>query len=199
MLFTVMLLGLTLVATVTDVLRNKVYNWNTYSGILAALALSAVGSAWLLADGAAEARLCCWLGAPPLLDCVGGLLTCGVLMIVCFSLFPGIGGGDVKLMAMIGALLGAEKGLEALLWTFVLGSCFSMILLVWRIGPVTTLSRVVRLVSTRLRLPWFMPLSDEERKALKPPVFLAPSALVAVVIVRFNLVEALEKILSLRA
>ena len=91
-------------------------------------------------------------------------------------------------MAMIGALLGAEKGLEALLWTFVLGSCFSMILLVWRIGPVTTLSRVVRLVSTRLRLPWFMPLSDEERKALKPPVFLAPSALAAVVIVRFGLI-----------
>ncbi|MEI8372466.1 MAG: A24 family peptidase [Planctomycetota bacterium] len=199
MLFTVMLLGLTLVATATDVFRNKVYNWNTYSGILAALALSAVGSAWLLADGAAEASLFYWLGAPTLLDSVGGLLTCGVLMIVCFSFFPGIGGGDVKLMAMIGSLLGAEKGLEALLWTFVLGSCFSLILLVWRIGPVTTLSRVVRLVSTGLRLPWFMPLSDEERKALKPPVFLAPSALVAVVIVRFNLIEALENGLGLRS
>lgn len=188
MLFTVMLLGLTLVATATDVFRNKVYNWNTYIGILAALALSAVGSAWLLVDNAAEARLCYWLGAPTLLDSVGGLLTCGVLMIVCFSFFPGIGGGDVKLVAMIGSLLGAEKGLEALLWTFVLGSCFSLILLVWRIGPVTTVFRVVRLVSTRLRLPWFMPLSDEERKALKPPVFLAPSALAAVAIVRFGLI-----------
>ena len=38
-----------------------------------------------------------------LLDCVGGLLTCGLLMVVCFVFFPGIGGGDVKLMAMIGA------------------------------------------------------------------------------------------------
>ncbi len=117
MLSTVMLLGLTLVAAVTDVLRNKIYNWNTYSGILAGLALSAVGSVWLWADGTAEARLAYWLGSPPLSDSVGGLLMCGVLMIVCFSFFPGIGGGDVKLMAMVGALLGTEKGLEALLWT----------------------------------------------------------------------------------
>ena len=189
MLSTVMLLGLTLVAAVTDVLRNKIYNWNTYSGILAGLALSAAGSLWLRADGAAEARLAHWLGGPLLSDSAGGLLMCGGLMIVCFSFFPGIGGGDVKLMAMIGALLGTYDGLEALLWTFVLGACFSVIILVWRVGPVATVSRLVRLVARKLRLPWFMPLGDEERAALKPPVFLAPSALAAVVIVRFGLIK----------
>jgi Flp pilus assembly protein protease CpaA len=189
MLSTFLLLGLTLVAAATDVLRNKIYNWNTYSGILAALALSAAGSAWLWAVGAAEERLGQWLGSPPLLDSLGGLLACGGLMIVCFSIFPGIGGGDVKLMAMVGALLGTYEGLEALLWTFVLAACFSLIVLVWKVGPVATVSRVVRLVSTRLlRLPWFMPLSDEERMALKPPVFLAPAALAAAVIVRFKLI-----------
>jgi Flp pilus assembly protein protease CpaA len=192
MLSTVMLLGLTLVAAATDVLRNKIFNWNTYSGILAALVLSAVGSVWLWADTAMNARLAYWLGAPPLYDSVEGLLTCGVLMIVCFSFFPGVGGGDVKLMAMIGTLLGWEKGLEALLWTFVLGASFSLIILVWRVGPVTTVGRVVRLVANRLRLPWFMPLSDDERAALKPPIFLAPSALVAVVIVRFELIKYLD-------
>ena len=41
----------------------------------------------------------------------------------------------------------------------------------------------------RMRLPWFMPLSDEERKALKPPIFLAHCALAAVVIVRFGLIR----------
>ena len=56
MLSTVMLLGLTLVAAVTDVLRNKIYNWNTYSGILAGLALSAVRSAWPAANRAADSR-----------------------------------------------------------------------------------------------------------------------------------------------
>ena len=174
MLSTALLLGLTLVAAVTDVLRNKIYNWNTYSGILAALALSAVGSAWLRADAGAGAKVSVWIGSPLLSDSVWGLLTCGVLMIVCFVVFPGIGGGDVKLMAMIGAMMGTYNGLEALLWTFVLGACFSLIVLVWRVGPVTTVSRIVRLVSSKLRLAWFLPLSDEERAALKPPVFLAP-------------------------
>ena len=61
-------------------------------------------------------------------------------MIVCFVFFPGIGGGDVKLMAMVGALLGTYDGLEALLWTFVLAACFGLIVLVWRVGPLTTVS-----------------------------------------------------------
>ncbi len=199
MLSTVMLLGLTLVAAVTDVFRNKIFNWNTYSGILAGLALGAARSAWSWSDGAAEARWSYWLGAPPFSESVGGLLTCGGLMIVCFSFFPGIGGGDVKLMAMVGALLGTYSGLEALLWTFVLGACFSLIILVWCVGPVVAVSRLVRLVSNKLRLHWFVPLSEEEHEALKPPVFLALSALVAVVIVRFGLVEVLEKVLVFRA
>jgi leader peptidase (prepilin peptidase)/N-methyltransferase len=194
MLSTVMLLGLTLVAAVTDVLRKKIYNWNTYSGILAALGLSAAGSSWLWADGAAGPRLSYWLGSPTFSDSAVGLLACGGLMIVCFLFFPGIGGGDVKLMAMVGTMLGWEKGLVALLWTFVLAACFGLIALVWQVGPVTTVSRVGRLFLSKLRLVW-LPLSDEERKALKPPIFLAPSALAAVVIVRFELIEVLEKVL----
>jgi len=199
MLSLVILFGLTVVAAATDVFCSKIYNWNTYSGILAGLILSAVGSVWLWADGGAKPRLPDWLGSPSLSDSLSGLLTCGLLMVVCFSFFPGIGGGDVKLMAMVGTLLGWEKGLEALLWTFVLGSCCSLIILVWRVGPATTVSSVARLIATRLlRLPWLLPLSDEERKALKPPIYLAPSALVAVVIVRLELIEMLEKVLERR-
>ncbi|MGO9112187.1 MAG: prepilin peptidase [Thermoguttaceae bacterium] len=188
MLSTVMLVGMTLVAAVTDVLRNKIYNWNTYSGILAGLALSAVGSAWLWADGAAKERLAYWLGSPTLCDSLGGFCLCGVLMIFSYLCLPGISGGDVKLMAMVGALLGTEKGLEGLLWSFVLAACFSLILLVWQIGPVVAVSRIVRLMATKMWLPWFMPLRDEERAAFKVPIFLSPSALVAVVIVRFELI-----------
>ena len=73
--------------------------------------------------------------------------------------------------------MGMEKGLEALLWTFVLGAALSLVVLVWNVGPLATVSRVVRLIAGKLRLGWFMPLSDEERKALQPPIFLAPSAL----------------------
>jgi prepilin peptidase CpaA len=176
MLFTIVLLGWTLVAAATDVLLNKIYNWNTYSGILAGLILSAVGQALP------------WIGSPAFLDSLGGLLLCGGLMVVCFAIFPGIGGGDVKLVAMIGAMLGCNQGLEALLWTFVLAAVFGVIGLIWQIGPVAGLSRVARFVGGKFRLPWFLPLSDEERTVLKPPHVIAPSALVAVIIVRFGLI-----------
>ena len=50
------------------------------------------------------------------------------------------------------------------LWTFVLAACFSLIFLVWRIGPDNRfLCRAVGY--EKLRLPWLMPLSVEERKA----------------------------------
>ena len=176
MLVTVLLLGFVLVASATDVLWHKIYNWTTYSGIATALALSAATTRWTA------------IGAVPLIDSVAGLLLCGATMIVCFVFFRGIGGGDVKLVAMMGAFLGADKGLEAMLWTFVLGACMGMIVLVWRVGPLATMSRVGRLLATAFRLGWFQPLSDEERQSLRPPVFLAPAGLAAAIIVRFSLI-----------
>src|SRR5262245_10367150 len=131
---TLLLLAFTLVAAVTDLLWKKIYNWNTYGGMVAALAYYA------------------WHGRSPLADSVIGLLACGGLMVVCFVVFPGIGGGDVKLMAMIGAWLGWERGIEALLWTFVLAAAFAMIGLIWKIGPLTALGRAGRLIGSKLRL-----------------------------------------------
>ena len=85
MLVTILLLGFVFAATVTDLARHKIYNWTTYTGILTALGLSAAG-----------------LGLIPLSDSLLGLLACGLVMLVCFVLFK-IGGGDVKLIAMLGA------------------------------------------------------------------------------------------------
>ena len=44
MLTTILLFGWVLTATVTDTVRHKIYNWTTYTGIFAALSVSAVGS-----------------------------------------------------------------------------------------------------------------------------------------------------------
>ena len=190
MLSTVLLLGLTLVAAVTDLLRHKIYNWNTYSGILAALGPerrrlvrcwpTGRGAKQRLEIGSAGSR--CWRAC-------SGLLLCGGLMVVCFVLFRHrrrrreTDGHDRA------RLLGMEKGLEAMLWTFVLGACFSLIVLVWRVGPVRLIGGVVRQWSGRCGWAIGLPLSDEERAELKPPLFLAPSALAAVVIVRFGLMR----------
>jgi hypothetical protein len=123
-------------------------------------------------------------------DSLFGLLACGAMMIVCYVFFPGgVGGGDVKLIAMIGAYLGVMSGLEAMLWTFVLGGCAALISLVWRFGFWTLSTRVMRVAWYRWKLGSTFELTEKEREPLKTELFLAPSALVGVVIVRFQLVE----------
>lgn len=187
MLATVLLLGFVVTAAITDLLQHKIYNWNTYTGMLAALAFSAVGSG-LQAAGTIDEPALARLGWQPFVMSISGLAICGLIMVACFVFFR-IGGGDVKLIAMIGAFLGPEKGLEAMLWTFVLGGCVALIVLIFRVGPIQLVAKVLRRVLWILRLGGWTPLSGEERAVLQPPLFLAPNALVAVVIVRFSLIQ----------
>ena len=190
MLVTPLVLGLVLVAAVSDFRRHRIYNRTTYPGILAALGLNALGevAAWRGADPAWLARLG-WIGLGASLF---GLALLGLLMLVCFVLFK-VGGGDVKLMAMVGAFLGPERGLEALLWTFVLGAAVALIVLVWRVGAWRLIVRLARQALYMVRLGGWARLAPEERGQLQAPLFLAPSALAAVIIVHFSLVERLPK------
>ena len=120
MLATILLLGLVLAATVTDLCRHKIYNWTTYAGIVAALGLSAAGSlcsaaGWLSEDQYRRlGHAFGWIGWIPLSDSLLGLAACGLVMLSCFVLFK-VGGGDVKLIAMLGAFLGLEQGVTAML------------------------------------------------------------------------------------
>ena len=188
MLATVLLLGLLLVATVTDLLRHKIYNWTTYPGILSALCLNAVVDVGgLVSSDARQGQLEWWVGYVGFWQSLIGLLACGLLMLVCYVMLK-IGGGDVKLMAMVGAFLGTEDwiAIEAMLWTFVLAMCLALIVLIWRVGPLPLVARTFRQVMWTLRLGWFSPLTEDERQQLQSPLFLAPCALAAVLIVRLS-------------
>ncbi len=188
---TVLLLGLVLVAAVTDVLRRRIYNGTTYPGMLAALGLNAAGDLSAAVTDVDPQVLQAWLGWIGLGESLLGLVTCGLLMLVCYVFFS-IGGGDVKLMAMIGALMGLRDGFEVTLWTFVIGGCMGVIVLIWRVGPLTLVGRLLRQIVYMFRVRGWSPPSDDERKQLQPPLFLAPCALAAVVIVRFSLLELLS-------
>jgi len=171
----ILLIGLTLAAAATDIARHKIYNWTTYPGILAALILSAAGRS-IEFHGA---RI-------TFLESLLGLAICGFVMLACFVFFR-IGGGDVKLIAMLGAFLGPEQGITAMLWTFVLGGCVGLIVLVWRVGPVRLAARTLRQILWSLRLGHWTSLDPAERAELQPPLYLAPTALAAVLIVLFSL------------
>ncbi len=187
MVATVLLLGLLSVAATTDLVRHKIYNWTTYPGILAAWGLNGLGT--LLG----RAALVDWetleaLGWIGLADSLLGFAACGFVLLVCFVLFH-VKGGDVKLLAMMGAVLGADRGITAMLWTFVLGGCAGLIALVWRLGPATLLRLALRQLGWLARWAQPGPLTTEERTQFQSPLYLAPCALAATVIVEFSLVE----------
>ncbi len=169
-----------LVATITDVQQQKIFNWTTYTGILVAFTLSGIASVLdrheFVMVGFVQSLL--------------GFLLCSVVMLVCFVLFQ-IGGGDVKLLAMAGAFMGPALGIETLLWTFVLGGATAVIILIWKLGAIKLFRRVVQQLMHKLGLGSWDSLTEEEQRQLKLPLYLAPSALFAVVIVRFELVNQL--------
>ncbi len=102
-----------LAATGEDLWRRSVSNWISVSALVA-------GIVWQLSQGG-------WAGLWTAL--AGALIGFSVFLV--FYLFGGMGGGDVKLMAGFGALLGAGRLLEAALWTAAIGGLLAMAVLMW--------------------------------------------------------------------
>ena len=193
MLLTALLLALVGIAALTDLSSRKIYNWLTYPGTIGAVALHGVGSL-LVSKQLADQQYLRTLGWLPYQESLLGLALCGAVMLVCYVLF-GIGGGDVKLIAMIGAFLGPYEGLEAMLWTFILGGAMGVVALIWRLGIVEFATRLFR------QLLWEISFgrigaSGQEDKSASWPLFLAPSALAAVVMVRFGVSQWLSGLIG---
>jgi prepilin peptidase CpaA len=168
-----------LAAAWTDFRTRRIPNAITYPTIVAGLVLNGAGD---LSSGVREL-----LGTVGWEGSVGGFLACGGLMLVCFVLFS-VGGGDVKLLAAGGTCLGVERGLEVLLWTFVLGAVAGLASVVWRVGAVRLAGVAGRMLLGLLRMRGRVAFGDvgfteSEREMLRPPLFLAPMTLAAVGIV----------------
>lgn len=159
------LLGFLVAAAVTDVREHKILNWTTYPGMIAGPILNVY-----------------FHGGPGIYDSISGFLACGISMVVCFVLFN-VGGGDVKLIAMMGAFLGLENGIEAMLWTFIIGGAGGVIMLIARFGVL----HLIKKSFEHLRIVWrakgWVAPTEEEREPLQRWLFLAPAGLVAACIV----------------
>jgi prepilin peptidase CpaA len=94
-------------ATVEDLAHRQISNWICGAALVAGLALHIVSEGW---RGGFTALL--------------GAVT-GFVVFLIFYLLGGMGGGDVKLMAGFGAVLGVSRLLEAALWTAACGGIFA--------------------------------------------------------------------------
>lgn len=192
MIATVLVFGFVFASTVTDLLRHKIYNVVTYPGIVIALALNSLGTAierqWFVSLEATQAErwqaIIGWIGIG---ESLVGFLACGLILVVCFVFFE-VGGGDVKLLAMVGAFLGVYQGIEVLLWSFVLGGAFALITLIWRYGAWSLVKGLFQRLQFVLRsgtLRSVTETKDEDEEARPAALYLAPSTLAALIVVKF--------------
>lgn len=99
-------IGLT--ATVEDLARREIPNWIPVVALAGGVAAGSWTSGW---SGLGSSLL-------------GAIL--GFVVFLAFYLLGGMGGGDVKLMAGLGAVIGAGRVLEASLWTAAIGGLIAL-------------------------------------------------------------------------
>jgi prepilin peptidase CpaA len=101
-------------AVATDLSRRRIPNWLTASGICAGMVCGAFSAGW---SGAANAAA----GA-----------AAGFAIFVILHWLGGMGGGDVKLMAAFGSLLGPGSALVAAVFAAIAGAVLAAGALAWK-------------------------------------------------------------------
>ena len=102
-----------LAASIEDLAIRRISNWIPVLALTGGLAIQTAQHGWRGAAGAA-------LGA-----------ITGFCIFLVFYVMGGMGGGDVKLMAGFGALLGVSRLLEAAMWTALCGGVLAVGVVTW--------------------------------------------------------------------
>jgi len=108
--------GIGIAASIDDLRRRQISNWIPLAAFASGLILQTVKHGW---SGLGSA--------------LAGTLAGAVVFLV-FYLLGGMGGGDVKLMAGFGALLGWKRLLAAALWTAGVGGVMALVLVAARLA-----------------------------------------------------------------
>ena len=135
----VLLVAVTVACAVSDVWKGKIYNVVTYPAIVAGVALQ-LGQH----------------GLAGLESSLGGLAICALPALLLF-LLGGLGGGDVKLLTVVGAVAGWPTAGETLLLTFVFGGLVALGELAWHGRLFATLWRALRVAVGLVVRKWRPP------------------------------------------
>jgi len=129
------MIGAVLVASlggVSDLRSARIPNWLTYSGLLTALVLRFGVLGWSgLKSGAI------------------GMLVAGGLFLILFVM-GAMGGGDLKLMACVGAWAGSAQVIAILLAAALAGGLLAVFYILFRQGVLTTIRNLFELIRFRL-------------------------------------------------
>lgn len=175
----ILLLSLVITASITDMLWRKIPNWATYTAVVWALLINGFASF-------ANEGVVATLGAVGLWDSLAGATIPFFFMLIIFSVTGG-GAGDIKLTAAMGALLGLDRVVDAILLSFIFAGAFAFMRAVWLQGPVSLFTMSYRGLGHRVFPMWIQPPSEEQRKFLREPMPLGPAFAAGTMLVLFDL------------
>lgn len=161
---TVWLLALTSIAAFTDARSGVIPNWLTLPSLLIAPLV--------------QFR---FAGPGAFAFALAAIVGCGIVPLLLFGM-RAIGGGDVKLFAAIGAIVGTDLGLQVQLASYVLLAFCGLCVLAYRGQLLATLGRALLLLMAPLRTKAKRALPPDHALVsmrLGPAIFGAALALVA--------------------
>ncbi len=155
--------GLAVAAAITDTRNGTIPNWLTLPPLVAApLAYLAIG------------------GVYAALTSIFAALVCGIGPYLLFRR-DAIGGGDVKLLAAIGAVAGITIGIEGQLFGFVLAAVWALAITAWRGGLLRLLGNSLFLALNPI-LPqrWHREIVRQEMTSLRLGAFILVGVVVSI-------------------
>lgn len=115
-----------LIAALTDAATGLIPNKLTYPAMIAGLVLAIVAGVCIRIDANWSGRAVQFLSAPTIRDCLLGFGVCAAIGILSW-LLSGLGEGDLKLIAALGALLGLSASLKVLLLALCVAVPYALI------------------------------------------------------------------------
>jgi Flp pilus assembly protein protease CpaA len=179
------LAGLVLVAvlatcTVTDVRGHRIFNWASYSAFLWAILINIAASVWPSIPPE-------WLGGVGIAKSFGGAALCFLITLAGYHM-SGRGAGDVKLAAVIGALLGVQYGVFAVAYSYIVAAVAIIVWSTWVNGPLAIVKAGLRTIGNVLGPLWPFPPSSTDTALLLRPIPLGPYFAIGTLLVVLELV-----------